>query len=84
MLDAEHAFDSAHDPTYHSSYYGPYRSGSLVAHRHAVGDSSGNPLSIGGCRERKCRNKTNRYHNVKSHSRAILLLLLQQHHRCSR
>jgi hypothetical protein len=32
MIDAEHPFDSAHDTTYHSSYYGPYGSGSLVAH----------------------------------------------------
>jgi hypothetical protein len=76
MIDAEHPFDSAHDPTYHSSYYGPYGSGSLVAHRHAVGDSSGNSLSIGGCRERKCRNKTNRRHNVKSHGHAVPLWLL--------
>ena len=77
MIDAENPFDSAHDTTYHSSYYGPYRSRSLIAHRHAVGDSSGYSLSISGYRERKCRNSTNRYHNVKSHGPAVPLWLLQ-------
>lgn len=51
MVDAEHPFDAAHDATYHSAYHGPNRTSSLVAHRHAVSDSSRNPLSIGGCRE---------------------------------
>jgi len=46
----------------------------LVAHRHAVGDSSGHSLSSGGCRERKCHNRNNRYHDVKSHSRGPLVV----------